>query len=157
MNKPSILRKRYIPEETIDISKDEVLFRDEELLVTRWRAIKPRSDLFGGISFAFLKQGYKISKFYDQNAKFLFWYCDIIEVQYDEAKDQYTLIDLLVDVKVFPDHQYRVLDADELSEALEKDLITKKQCCTSLTNLNKILAMIDEGAFPPAPCTQFTY
>lgn len=152
MNKVIILRKRYIPLETIDISEDEILFRDEELLVTKWKPIKPRNDLSAGVSFTFLKQGYKISKFYDKDSKFLYWYCDIIEVEYKAENEEYTLIDLLVDVKVFPDGAYHILDIDELVIANEKGLVSQTQVNKALTGLEKLLAMIYTDTFPPEVC-----
>jgi len=39
MKKPIILRKRYIPDEVIDISGDELVFRSEDLLITKWNPI----------------------------------------------------------------------------------------------------------------------
>ena len=36
MKKPTLLRRRYIPYELVDISDDELLYRSDELLVTRW-------------------------------------------------------------------------------------------------------------------------
>jgi hypothetical protein len=62
MKKPVILRKRFIPFETVDISGDELLKRDEDVIITRWDVIRPRSDIAKGVSFAFLKEGYKISR-----------------------------------------------------------------------------------------------
>lgn len=149
MNKPIILRKRYIPFETVDISADEILLRTEEFLVTKWKAIKPRKDIIGGISCAFLKEGYKLSRFYDNSMRFIYWYFDIIDVDYDPMDDKYVLKDLLLDVKVMPDGALMILDADELADALEKGLITQSQACISLRTLDKILKMINEENFPP--------
>jgi uncharacterized protein len=157
MNKPVILRKRYIPFETIDISGDELLFRDEDLLITKWKPIKPREDLSGGISFTFLKEGYKISKFFDKASNFLFWYCDIIEVNYEMDFNKLTLTDLLVDIKVFPDGHYRILDIDELSEALEKGLVSSGQVSKALHCLSKLLNIIYDEAFPPEVCRNKTF
>lgn len=157
MQKPGIFRKRYIPFETIDISGDELLYRSEEVLVTRWKAIKPRTDIFGGISYTFIKEGYKISRFYGNDMCFKYWYCDIIDVAYDMGKDTYTLTDLLVDVKMMPDGQIMVLDADELAEALEKGLVSQQQVSSSLRKLDSILKMIYEGNFPPQICRDEKY
>ncbi|HOQ37235.1 MAG TPA: DUF402 domain-containing protein [Acetivibrio sp.] len=152
MKKPIILRKRYIPSEIIDISGDELLLRDDNLLVTRWKPIKERQDISGGMSFTFLKEGYKVSKFFGASGEFKYWYCDIINVLYEELQDRYTLVDLLVDVKIMPDGQVEVLDLDELAEALEKNIITKEEAVKSLYTLNKILKMVYEGKFPPDLC-----
>jgi len=152
VKKPIIFRKRYIPSEIIDISGDELLLRDDNLLVTRWKPIKERQDISGGMSFTFLKEGYKVSKFFGASGEFKYWYCDIINVLYEELQDRYTLVDLLVDVKIMPDGQVEVLDLDELAEALEKNIITKEEAVKSLYTLNKILKMVYEGKFPPDLC-----
>lgn len=157
MKKPIMLRTRYIPFETVDISSDELLYRDEEILITRWKAIKPRTDISGGISYTFLKEGIKISRFYDASKKFAYWYCDIIDVEYDSTSDKYTLIDLLLDVKLMSDGTMKVLDADELAIALEQGLITQEQACRSLKKMDKILQMVYKSNFPPQICLEEKY
>lgn len=157
MKKPVLLRKRYIPNEVVDISSDDLLFRDDELLVTKWTAIKPRNDIQGGISYTFLKEGFKLGKFYSLNGEFLYWYCDIIDVFYEDKTDTYTMDDLLVDVKLLPDGTIKVLDADELADALEQKLVTPEQVCTALKKLDKVLKLIYDGKFPPEVCNCFSY
>jgi len=152
MKKPVILRRRYIPFEIVDISSDELLFRSNDMLITRWTAIKPRSDFYGGVSFTFLNKGFKLGRFYDEEGKFLYWYCDIIEVLYDEPTDTYTLNDLLLDIKIFPDGKVVLLDSDELAAAIEEGLITDRQACMSLRTLDDLLKMIYNGSFPPEEC-----
>lgn len=157
MKKPVLLRKRYIPYEVVDISGDELVYRSEDLLVTRWKAIRPRGDLFGGISYTFLTEGFKLARFYDAEDQFIYWYCDIIDVIYDHETDTYTFDDLLVDIKILPDGSVKVLDAEELAEALEKGLIDSKQACSALRKLDRVLKTIYSGDFPPAVCTQYEY
>jgi predicted RNA-binding protein associated with RNAse of E/G family len=157
MKKPFLFRKRYIPQETVNISNDELLFRSNELLVTRWIAIKPRSDFHGGISYTFLKEGFKLSRFYDEGGSFLYWYCDIIDVIYDEAEDTYILDDLLLDIKIMPDGLIKLLDADELAIALERGLITQEQACRALKTMDKVLKMVYQGSFPLVECNEFEY
>ncbi|NTV90712.1 MAG: DUF402 domain-containing protein [Clostridiales bacterium] len=157
MKKPTVLRKRFIPFEVVDISSDELVFRDDRLMVTRWKAIKPRPDLFGGISFAFLQEGFKLGRFYDAGGKLLYWYCDIIEIEYDKSTDTYTLVDLLVDLKIMPDGKVIVMDTGELAEALEQGLVTQGQACRALRILDGLLERIYKGNFPPAECGGFEY
>lgn len=152
MKKPVVLRRRYIPYEITDISHDELLFRSESLLVTKWAAIKPREDFCGGISFTFLDRGYKIGRFYNKDGRFLFWYCDIIEVEYERDTDTYTINDLLLDIKIFADGNVIILDADELAQALEEGLISNEQACKSLKTLDVLLRQIYGGNFPPQEC-----
>lgn len=152
MKKPIILRRRYIPYEIVDISSDDLIFRSESLLVTKWTSIRPRPDFYGGISFTFLDRGYKLGRFYDEDGKFLYWYCDIVEVHYDYTTDTYTLNDLLLDIKIMPDGEIRLLDADELAQAIEEGLISNKQACEALKTLDSLLKLIYSGSFPPAEC-----
>ena len=154
MKKPTVLRKRYIPFETVDISGDELISRSEDLLVTRWKPIKRRSDISGGMSYTFLKEGYKVSKFLGPSGEFKYWYCDIINVNYDEEADKYTLTDLLLDVKIMPDGSVIVLDVEEVAEAMEKGIITTEEACTSLRILAKVLELAYAGKFPPTLCLE---
>ncbi len=157
MIKPIILRRRFIPDELVDISRDELLFRSGELLITRWKAIKQRADICAGVSYTFLHEGYKISRFYNNEGKFIYWYCDVIDFDYDRDKDTITLIDLLVDIKILPDGMPKVLDADELAEALEKGLISVEQACGALKKMDGLLKMIYKGDFPPPVCRHESY
>lgn len=157
MKKPVIFRRRYIPYEVVDISSDELLFRSDELIITKWVPIKPRPDIFGGISFAFLDRGYKLGQFYDKDGRFVYWYCDIIEVEYDCKSDTYTLNDLLLDIKVFPDGRVILLDADELAQAMKDGLVSKEQACTSLETLDRLLKQIYSGDFPPRECQGWSW
>lgn len=157
MKKPVLLRKRYIPYEIVDISGDELLYRSDELLVTRWKAIRQRKDIYGGISYAFLNKGFKLGRFYDQEGKFLYWYCDIIDVLYDSDKDEYTFDDLLVDIKIMPDGMVKILDADELATALETGLISIGQACRAMRTLDNVLKLVYSGNFPPEECRQHGY
>lgn len=145
-----IYRKRYIPNEIIDISGDKVESVNENLLVTSWLPIHPRNDVAFGMSYTYLKKGWKISKFYDKDKNFLYWYCDIIDAQIKD--EEYILVDLLVDIKVYPDGRYEILDEEELDEALNEDLITKEQKEEALNKLNALLETIKKGEFPPREC-----
>lgn len=145
-----IYRKRYIPNEIIDISGDKVEFVNEDLLITNWLSIHPRNDVAFGMSYAYLKKGWKISKFYDKDKNFLYWYCDIIDAQIKD--EEYILVDLLVDIKVYPDGRYEILDEEELDEALNEGLITKEQKEEALNKLNALLEIIKKGEFPPKEC-----
>lgn len=153
--KNKILRKRYIPDEIIDISGDEVLYLDEKLMVTRWKVIRPREDISGGISFSFLKEGYKISRFFDKDGQFAYWYCDIIDVDIDRETNTYTFTDLLVDVKITLDGKVHILDIDEVADAVENSVISQAQACDALRKLSKLLEIIYSGNFPPEAAKQF--
>ena len=148
-------RKRFIPNEVVDISSDEVLERNENIVITRWKPIKPREDIGGGISYTFLKRGYKISKIFDIHGNFVHWYCDVLEYTYDKEKDEYTFIDLLADVKVYPDGKAEVLDFDELSEAFNDKIITEKQLLHAIKSVNSLMEMVENDCFPPEICNKY--
>ncbi len=140
-----LYRKRFIPDETNFLKDDVVLFRSDELLVTSWTTIKPRKDIAAGMSAYFLKEGFKISRIIDNDSKFVYWYCDIVDVKHDEGSDTYIIEDLLLDVVIRKDGSVRVLDAGELAEAFEKGLITKDQLTDALRKLDKLLGIIYGG------------
>ena len=151
-----IYRKRYIPNEIVDISKDEVVYKDDSLIITKWVPIKPREDFASGMSYAMLDKGWKISRFLNKDGNLEYWYCDIIDYKFEKIDDEevFTLIDLLVDVKVYEDGRYEVLDVDELDEALKNNLISEEQKSMALNKLNSLLELIKEGGFPPEICKQ---
>lgn len=137
-----IFRKRYVPNEIVDISGDEILYRDEDKLITKWEPIKPRDDISHGSSCVYFKYGWKISKFFDKDGNLKFWYCDIIDYRYNAEDDEYLIIDLLLDVIVYEDGHYEILDEDELEKALEDGIIieaVEKEAKQKLTNLLKVI------------------
>ena len=63
MKRPTLYRKRLIPEECILLKDDELLYRDEKTIITRWNTLKPKKDLHHGFSCYFLdkrRQGQQI-------------------------------------------------------------------------------------------------
>ncbi|HBY20406.1 MAG: hypothetical protein A2Y24_06630 [Clostridiales bacterium GWE2_32_10] len=145
MQSVKLLRKRYIPNETVDISGDEVIYVDEELLVSRWVPIHNREDIKYGISYLYINKGFKVAKVYNYNNELDHYYCDIMQVERDKFTNTYTEIDLLVDIVVYRNGEVRVLDLDELSEARQKKLITEEQLLYALEHANKLLNIIYNG------------
>ena len=95
MNSVQLYRKRLIPEECILLKDDHLFYQSSDILMTAWSALKPKPDLDHGISCYYLKEGFKISKFYDHQNRFMYWYCDIISHQYDKEQNRYIFTDLL--------------------------------------------------------------
>lgn len=137
-----IYRIRYIPSETVDLSSDELLYRDNKYLITQWNPIKPRNDIKNGISCVFLEQGWKISAFFGENKKIIYWYCDIVDIIFNRESDTYYLYDLLTDIKIMPDGRVEIIDLDELATAFEESLITNEQLIKSLKQSNSLLDLI---------------
>lgn len=147
MTGPILYRKRLIPEECILLKDDVVLYRDEDIIVTAWHSLKPRKDLHHGYSCYYLKDGFKVSKFYQEDGSLLYWYCDIVDYAYEKDSDTYVVTDLLADVLVYPDGFVKVVDIDELVTALEQNLIDESLLKKSLLRLNLLLTLIYNGSF----------
>lgn len=145
---PRIYRIRYIPPETIDLSSDSLLFRDENYLITEWEPIKPRDDVKHGISCVFLDKGWKISAFMNESKELIYWYCDIVDIEYVKESDTYFLYDLLTDIRVMPGGKVEVFDLDELASAYEAKLITDRQLFMSLRQSNELLQLIYSTDMP---------
>lgn len=140
----NLYRKRLIPNECIPLKKDIILHSDENLIITKWNTLKPRSDFHHGYSAYYLKEGYKISRFYDANNILVYWYCDII-CHSVENEDDLIITDLLADVIVYPDGFVQILDLDELCDAKEKELITKEEFFLAVKQLGSLLDIIYSG------------
>lgn len=146
-NKLKLFRRRFIPAECIPLENDVIVEQTDDYILTAWHTINPKTTFDHGSSCYFLKEGVKISKFYRHDGSLLYWYCDIVEYHSDEAQESLTVTDLLVDLIVYPDGRVKVMDLDELAEALEKGLITQQQATFALRNLNQLLSMIYRDKF----------
>jgi len=148
MDQPTLYRRRIIPDECVCLKDDILLYRDNEILITRWNTLHPKKTLSHGYSCYFPERGFKVSKFYDHEDRLISWYCDIISTQYDPDTDTYVFTDLLADVIVYPDGSVRVVDLDELADAQRDSLITPEELQKALRHLDKLLGIIYKGAFP---------
>lgn len=147
MADPILYRKRLIPEECVLLKDDRLLYRDEEIIVTAWNTLKPRKDLHHGRSCYYLREGIKVSRFFDENGSLLYWYCDIVDYDHDAQTDTYIITDLLADVIIYPDGFVKVVDLDELVTAKEAGLLTDAMLKQALLTLNKLLQTIYDGEF----------
>lgn len=142
-----LYRKRIIPEECILLKGDKIEKTTEDVIVTSWSTINPRLDFSHGCSCYFLKQGWKVSKFYRQDGSLLYWYCDIVDYKYNEETGDLIVTDLLADVIIYPDGQVKVVDLGELADALEQGLITPQLMGDCMRKLDGLLSIIYWGDF----------
>lgn len=147
MNISKLYRRRLIPPECICLKDDVIVTQDDDVIVTKWKTLRPKPEFSHGCSCYFLKEGLKISKVYRSDNSLLRWYIDIVEFDFDKAEESLTVTDLLADVIIDPDGRMKVVDLDELAEALEKNLITKEQMSTCLRSLNHLLTYIYRDKF----------
>ena len=144
-DKPSMYRKRYIPDEIKSLEKDEILYMSDDVIVTKWDTFRPKKDFSNGISCTFVNKGFKISKFMDDNGKLVYYYCDIIHSDYYKDENKWIFTDLLADVKIYPDGRTEIVDLDEVSEALKSGIISTETVCELMENLNSLLGLIYSG------------
>lgn len=142
-----IFRKRYEPEEIIELKDDEILHRDEEYILTKWDCLKPRADISHGISVYLLKENIKVSKVFRKDHSLVYWYCDIIRTEYEPENNSYIFIDLLIDILIREDRSIEVVDLDELGDLLREGRITIEETALSLNTTDKLLKMIKDGSF----------
>lgn len=147
MNSPLLYRKRIIPDECIALKNDEILYFDDEIIVTKWNALKPKIDLHHGYSCYFLNKGIKVSKFMQEDDSLMYWYCDIVEHTYNEEENSFTFTDLLADVIIYPDGKVKVVDLDEIAVALERKMLSERELVITLRTLDSLLNMIYSGDF----------
>ena len=147
MTQPVLYRRRIIPDECILLKDDLILECNEERIVTSWKAIRPKKDLHHGYSCYFLKEGFKVSKFYYEDGRLLYWYCDIVDYDYIASDNKLIVTDLLADVIIYPDGFVKVVDLDELVIALESRAISLDTLKSSLNKLDKLLHIIYQKKF----------
>ena len=87
------------------------------------------------------------SKFYRDDDSLLYWYIDIVEFTTGSDKTELIVTDLLADVIISPTGRIKVVDLDELAEALEKGLITQEQTINCMKQLNDLLTLIYRDKF----------
>ena len=147
MTYPRLYRKRIIPNECIPLDNDHIVSYADGKLITTWHAIRPKKDLHHGISCYFFEEGFKVSKFYQEDGTLLYWYCDIIDYEYISSDNSMIVTDLLADVIIYPDGFIKVVDIDEMVDALDQNNITLTQLKTSLRNLDHLLGLIYSSEF----------
>lgn len=147
MSRPRLFRRRFIPDENIELKDDMILALEPNLIITSWNVLKPRRDISRGVSAYFIAKGIKVSKVFDNAGQMVYWYCDIIETHYDEKENIYTFNDLLIDVIVYPDGQVEVLDMDEFADAMEQGILSVGTIAHAMRATDDLLHTIYAGEF----------
>ncbi len=147
MNVPSLYRRRFIPNELIQLKDDIILVMEKDLIITKWVTLHPRKDIARGISAFYLDKGIKVSKIFDKQDQLVYWYCDIIQAKTEHEKNTVIIEDLLIDVILDNDGNVRIMDLDELADALDQQLITQQEATYALRTLHYLLNIISNHQF----------
>ncbi len=144
-----IFKQKFIPEKIYDISDDEVIFFNNEFMITSWEATNSEMGVKKALSLTSFSNGYQISKKFNKENEFMYWYCDIVKAWHDREKNEIWIQDLIADVILFPDKALQVIDLPELVEARKNGLITEvlfQECHKSILSL---VSSVIHGNFPP--------
>lgn len=147
MSSLQLYRKRLIPAECLLLKDDIIVMENDEVVITKWNTLNPKTSFSHGCSCYFLKEGIKVSKFYRADNTLLYWYCDIVDYDFNAEKNTLVVTDLLADIIVYPDGRIKVMDLDELADALEENLISQEQMQLCLRRLHYLLSLIDRDKF----------
>ena len=147
MNNIQLLRKRLLPAECIPLKNDIIVEANNEVIITKWNTLNPKTTFDHGCSCYFLEEGYKVSKFYRSDGSLLYWYCDIVDYDFNTKENSLIVTDLLADVIIYPDGRVKVMDLDELAEAFDSGLITPELLSACLHRLHNLLSLIDRDKF----------
>ncbi len=147
MTKPMLYRRRFIPDELIHLKDDIILVLEPNLIITKWKTLRPRKDISRGMSAFYLDRGFKVSKLYDDQDQVVYWYCDIIQAKTDPEKNTVIIEDLLIDLILYEDGSMRIVDLNELAEAMEHKLISQEEANYALRTVDSLLQIIYDGRF----------
>lgn len=100
------------------------------------------------LTYYFVKKGYTISKVFHRTGEFMYYYCDVMDMR-QVGRLRYVMVDLLLDLIVYPDGRYHLIDVDEFATAIEKGQLKRKQQVYSLRTLDKMIRMQTKGSFIP--------
>ncbi len=142
-----IYRKRFEPDECVLLKDDEIVYADRSYICTKWETLKPRDDFDSGASIYDIKNGVKVSKFC-KNGRILYYYIDIIGIEYSVDDDSYLCTDYVLDIVLQTDHKsYTILDEDELDVLIENGTLNSTQVAETYSKLNFMVTCIEENNF----------
>ncbi|MBP1911138.1 putative RNA-binding protein associated with RNAse of E/G family [Thermococcus stetteri] len=100
------------------------------------------------VYFAFVGEHYDVLKVYDNEGNFKGLYIDVLD--YTKRRgNTIEMLDLFLDIFVFPDGKAFLLDEDELEMALLHGLVDRKTFDFAYSVARELLEKIMRGKFPP--------
>lgn len=156
MNQLTIIYRR-LPHQ-ITYYKHQLVKENEELIVTR-APFKPSESLlnevpelkdlqYQAIWYVFQGEWHDLGKIYRPSGKLEGYYCDIIRPMEQTSKGL-KIDDLFLDLWIFPNGRYRVLDRDEFEEAVKIGWLDQETAQKALAELENLIGKVDQGDFPP--------
>lgn len=107
------------------------------------------------LTYYFVRKGYTISKVFQRNGEFMYYYCDVMDMR-QVGRTRYVMVDLLLDMIVYPDGRYHVIDIDEFATAIEKGQLKRRQQVHALRTLDKMIRLQTQQKFIPTYLAEAT-
>jgi predicted RNA-binding protein associated with RNAse of E/G family len=152
------LRYVRLPDKVLDLY-DDLVFRSEKVVVGRARIRSANSVVFDGkvvlasgygiVYFEMMRKWFSVGKIWNSEGQHTGYYCDIITPPRVLEDGVVEVTDLFLDLWVAPDLRYKVLDEEELEDALKKGWITKRLYEAAKKEVKKLVALVEQGRFPP--------
>jgi GrpB-like predicted nucleotidyltransferase (UPF0157 family)/predicted RNA-binding protein associated with RNAse of E/G family len=152
------LRFLRLPAQVLEMY-DELVFKSEKVIVGKSQVSSVHSLEFDGKTvlkagfpityFELMRKWFSVVKVRNLRGRHTGYYCDIATPPRLLKDGTVELTDLFLDLWVSPDLKYRVLDEDQLEEALRKGWITKRLYEKARMELQKLVAMVEQRRFPP--------
>ncbi len=154
---------RRLPDRA-SVYEQELLYEDEEVLVSR-AVLRPRGPLvhngkvligadFYAVWFVFRGAWHDLGKIYRPDGEFHGYYCDIIRPA-RRTPTGVEITDLFLDLWVFPDGRWLVLDRDEFETAIRRGWLTPELAARAQHELETLIAAVEGRRFPPAIVARF--
>ena len=153
------LHLRYVrlPDNVLDLNDDSV-YRSKGVIVGKSQIRSANSVVFDGktvlapgyliVYFELMRKWFSVGKIRDSSGKHTGYYCDIISPPRLLEDGGVEITDLFLDLWVAPDLRYKVLDEEELEDALEKGWITEQLYEKARIELEKLITSVRQGNFP---------
>lgn len=109
---------------------------------------------YTGILFEFVNEWYEIIKVRNKKGELVGYYCNINRPP-RRFKGGYEVVDLFLDMWVFPSMEYIILDEDELKQARVDGLIDDKTERKARETLSRLVNMVKSGNFPPIVVNEY--
>jgi predicted RNA-binding protein associated with RNAse of E/G family len=127
------------------VPKSVSLHLSEEFCKQGWLL---EDQLINSVSkYHFYKEFFSIVEYQDTANKVLGYYCDIV-TPIQKRGDEYFLIDLILDLWIFPDYRVVELDRDEFETAISSGLFPLSFEKDTLSTFSRLKSEIKKGIFP---------
>ena len=102
---------------------------------------------FIGVWYCTYRDWHDVGAVYDCEKNFKGYYCDLCS-PIEKVPDGYEITDYFLDLWLFPDGRYLVLDQDEFSNAIGKGWMSQKQIAQTKEELDDLIESVESKEYP---------